>query len=754
MNSGLLAKSTGETIASHTTWCVRAARRLLESLPVSEDQRHSLQHDVLLALAVHDLGKAASGFQRMVQGKQQSWNGKRHEVLSASFCSTLPGMSPSVLLAVLTHHKSLPSDGIVRCDAGCLPFEQLPLEHGALPVWDEMAREWLENRERLAEEWRQICAFLHRDELANIPFELASLSLNPAWLTRGSGKRSQLKVIPFSERFHASLVRGLVVASDHLGSAHLTPRPIPDLRQFTVLRHETRPFQDAAGETQGSAILRAPTGSGKTEAALLWAQRNQIPFGRLFYVLPYTASINAMYRRLGPGSSPDQPGTFGKDNVGILHARATASLYAMLEGLDDDCSRLDRQRNARELVGLAYEMWYPIRVCTPHQILRFVLRGKGWETMLSEFPGACFIFDEVHAYDPRVVGLTLATAKLLNKWSGRTLFLSATFPAFLLRLIRGTLGDVPLIAPDPTKKKDREILDRHRHIVEIRTGNVLDNLEAMLKAIDLAESTLIVCNHVPTAQIVFGRLVGKFGDACLLLHGRFNQEDRNDIERRITRSPLPKVLVATQVVEVSLDIDFDQAFLELAPVDALIQRMGRVNRAGIRKSGPAPVVLFTEQVNKQPLYCSCSGASHTADCRVQRSLDELDHISNPISENDLVNAANRVYLDGYTGDDERAFEEGLHHPDIVDFESRLLAGSHQEWVEHVIEKSDGTIEVLPNCLKQQFESLRKEGLWIEANSLLVPIRVRSLNWLRPRLNMTSDPWLINAPYSKSLGLQL
>src|SRR5439155_1766691 len=144
---------------------------------------------------------------------------------------------------------------------------------------------------------------------------------------RGPGRSAQRKLIPFEERQHASLVRGLMIAADHLGSAGHRPPAIPPLRDYSVLgsreqqpnelpdtarvtkhaaglhghRLASRPFQKRTGAISESAILHAPTGSGKTEAALLWAQKNQVANGRLFYVLPYTASINAMYQRLGPG---------------------------------------------------------------------------------------------------------------------------------------------------------------------------------------------------------------------------------------------------------------------------------------------------------------------------------------------------------------------------------------------------------------------------------------------------------------------
>src|SRR5260370_13356515 len=101
MSAGLLAKSTGETIATHTEWCLKAAQALLECLPLANEHRQRIEKDVLFALAVHDVGKAASGFQRMVRREQTDWAGRRHEILSASFASTLPGISAPVLLAVL-----------------------------------------------------------------------------------------------------------------------------------------------------------------------------------------------------------------------------------------------------------------------------------------------------------------------------------------------------------------------------------------------------------------------------------------------------------------------------------------------------------------------------------------------------------------------------------------------------------------------------------------------------------------------------
>jgi len=740
----ILAKSSGETLSEHTIECLKVAQSLIESLPFQEEKRAKLREDVLLAVAMHDAGKSAKGFQEILQKKQKDWRGKRHEIISAAFASGIRGISPAIIFSILTHHKSIPTDGITQV-FGVLPYEQIPIRQEA-PVWREMADEWRKNRELFLKEWKEICKHLNNVLTKSLPdeCELKPLSFDPSWLERGSGQRGQKKSIPFDERFYASIVRGLVITSDHLGSVKKVPPKIPELINFQVFKSGQfpRPFQKSVGDCEGSTILRAPTGSGKTEAALLWAQKNQKHNGRLFYVLPYTASINAMYRRLKM--------IFG-ENVGLVHYRATAALYSMLESDEDIASRLDKQKTATALSELAREIYFPIRVCTPHQILRYTLRGKGWETMLAEFPNACFIFDEIHAYDPRVVGLTLASAKLLARWETKCLFLSATLPSFLHKLISDTIEDIPFIEPDPTQYEDRKILDKKRHIVKIRDGTIKESIEEIVQAIRNTSSTLIVCNHIRTSQEIYSMLKKEMPrENIKLLHSQFNQEDRNRIENEIINKSMPKVLVATQVVEVSLDVDFNQGFFEPAPIDALIQRMGRVNRSGSRP--PANIVIFTRTINPHNLYCECRGESHKGDCRVKLTIDELQKLDNPIGEKDLVKAADEVYGEGYQGEDKTKFDEGFNHPDIKKFEAQLLAGAHLDWVEEIIAKTDGIFEVLPISLVDRFNKRQEEGLWIEANSLLVPIRFGTLSGLHGIVDKNNDPWIIRCDYLPETGL--
>lgn len=728
MNNVILAKDNGETLSEHTLRCFQVADILLDKLPFADSMIETLRNDLKIALAVHDVGKAATGFQKVLRKEVEKW-GHRHEIISAAFASSL-SVKDEVLLAVITHHKPLPADGI-SANKGCLPDEEIPIGTELTPIWNQIAKEWEQNISAFQVEWKKITATMQRNDLNKI-LKLSPLSMDKSWLRRSK----QARRVPFERRLYASILRGILISSDHLASnttisIESMPRHIPILKDYSLVNQSLRDFQKRAGDMKGHLILRAPTGSGKTLAALLWAQRNQKKNGRLFYVLPNIASINAMYERLRDN--------FG-DNVGLLHSRAASSLYSIFESDNNSSSKLQNQRIATIFSHLAREMWFPIRVCTPHQILRYSLHGKGWETMLSEFPNSCFIFDEVHAYDPTITGLTVATAKYLTKQDASCLFLSATMPSFLRKILEKELAPISFLEPsdDPS---DQQIINQKRHAVEIIDGNIISNIDLIIKEAEKAHSTLVICNHVPTAQKVYEEIKRRIGGA-VLLHSRFCKRDRNKIEQQIIQS-LPKVLVSTQVVEVSLDIDFEQGFSEPAPVDALVQRFGRINRRG--KRPPATIRIFNKQLHGYDIYDKVL---------VNKSLQEFSSLVNPLGEQDLVQAADRVYEDGYSEDAKSMYEQALNHDLIREFEKNLVAGVHYEWVEEVIDRSDGTVELLPSSLLGEYTDLENKGLRIEADSLLVPVRVRRAHALSKYLDKLHDPWIIKMPYSATTGLQL
>ena len=718
----LLAKSaddTGaeETLFDHSVRVVETTRQLCDRLPFPAADRAYLKCKLELAAALHDTGKAAAGFQRWLRKQQANWNGWRHEVLSAAFASSFPGVTDEVIFAVLTHHRQIPGlheQGALRWFAS-YGFEG----------WRGMCTEFDQNRPEFDRLWDQLCDRISRPELKTGGAPTLSIRLGQDWL---DGTR-QLREIEFEKRREASLIRGLLVSGDHLASGHSELPPMIRLAEFPV-GIDPRPFQTEASRTIGHAVLCAPTGSGKTEAAFLWAAANQTENGRLFYVLPYTAAINAMHgrlQRLLKGAS---------DSVGLLHGRAAHHLYASLQS-DYPAEPAAAQNEARARARLAREMYHPVRVCTPQQLLRHTLHGKGWEQMLAEVPGACLIFDEVHSYDPELAGLTLGTARLFAAMGAKTMFASATLPHFLRKEIEDLFPVLP-ITPDSAKERDREIMDRKRHAVEIRPGTLLEAVNEIAAEANSGRSVLVVCNHVRSAQHMYCALRKELGEiSTLLFHGRFHMRDRRDKERALAEASLPRVLVATQVVEVSLDISYDLGYFEPAPVDALAQRMGRVNRNG---DTPVRIVIVEKSINRHPLYSS--------DLTLN-TLRRLGAIRGPLGERDLIAICDEVYANGYTGQQRDAFVERLNHPFFVNFEQTLIAGRHERWTESVIDKADGRAEVLPRSLRREYDLLINEKRWLDADALLVTAPVRRYWQL---VNRRTDPWEIDLPYDKDLGL--
>lgn len=764
----------GESLYHHSLNVARNTQRVCERLPFPKNRRKELAGKLIEAGVFHDLGKAATGFQKMLRTKVP-W-GHRHETLSTALAYVLnPNLNETALFAILTHHKDIPKDGINN--RRYLPTGELPPKFFYTPEtvqWELMLSELKENWELIQDLFEDLQKELKLNwQEIEIKNELMDLGLNEAWLERDNSiKQSQKKQIPKEKRWEASLMRGLLITSDHLASAidrktgeHPKIPDIPQLLDFEKKIQadeipedaELYPFQQKMYDTKGKAILKAPTGSGKTLAALLWACKNQSENGRLFYVLPYTASINAMTTRFRE--------IFGEDNVGILHHRNADFLFRSME--KDELSVKLKNKQARHLQSLAREMYHPIRITTPHQILRFALRGRGWETGLAEFVNSCIVFDEIHAFEPLITGLTLATAKLLTQepFNAKVLFTSATIPKFLENLIKDNLqmDNLSVIEPNPEKEGDKEVCDKKRHTIEVRKGNLLDNLPKIVEEIKTSkQSTLIFCNHVKTSQQIYKKLIDeyRFSDVTLL-HSRFNGRDRTNIEKEITRKKsdeetaelknkieknpeLIPILVATQAVEVSLDIDYERGYTEPAPADALGQRLGRVNRKG--KRPPAQIVVFDEPVNGY-LY---------DEILTNKTVALLKGVESELSEQELTEIVDQVYEDGYSESAQENFERGINNLDVANFGDNIIAGTHNDWIGEIIDNSDKQIEVLPSKFEKKYKRLKKKQRYIEARQLIVSIRLgqyHKANKMKAiHYNESIREFVTTLSYDKNIGL--
>lgn len=656
-----MAKSTPPlSLRRHTEDVRGAVAALTEALKTPLTQVAPLGFDHMLQVAAffHDLGKSAIGFQAVVthQGENRPRWGYRHEALSAAIllATGLQECSdPRLLAVVLTHHNGLDDDKLLRCTGRNLPRSEF--ERTAMRVWREKVAElepwwgWVRNyvSEAVQDGLIPPLPCLLPDKPAALPnlYELAGQ------LERTIKKACGLE----AETLPWILARGLLMAGDHLASAGLG---VPLTHLVGVNIRAAEGFQARVQATRGSALLEAPTGSGKTEAALHWALANRVGGERIFYVLPYQASINKMGERLG--------NLFGPNNVGILHHRAalqefTRHFEAESGNYENEADQYAQASQAARLRTEATKQFYrPVKVVTPYQLLKLMFGCRYFEIGLSELLGGLVIFDEIHAYDPHAAALIEVMVEHLCTLNVRFLFMTATFPDFLKARLQNVLGHVPALAVERETKRDSELLDRARHTLHVHDCALEKFTESIVT--DAATGTvLVVCNRVKQAQEIF-RALEKHLPSVALLHSRFIGRDRtakenalaafpNDKNSLRQQIPCARVLIATQVVEVSLNLSFDTLYTEIAPVDALLQRFGRVNRMGQHLVPVAVHVAAIYDVDRvQHIYPQ------------ERLAATLYSAPNGC---DLTSAAERewvraAYAAGYTADEQKKYDDARH----------------------------------------------------------------------------------------------
>jgi CRISPR-associated endonuclease/helicase Cas3 len=782
LENELWAKSAGkgqddapESLAQHT-WLVleRLADfvRLRPDLPARVG-RPSLWNCLYWATFLHDFGKVMPGFQGLLRGDRAAkaaWGGHRHELFSLAFVDWLAlGLGNDdlawVAAAIVSHHRD--REEMSRLYPIPDPDELDPLIEDLAALSPAHVRglyDWLVACGAL---W---AAHLGLDELGVTtipfpsdmpPFAAASVTRRVRhWLRqyeRLVGRPGQK-----DDNGFAALIalRGHILSADHSGSAHADRIPRVTMTGDLVLcsrglaEDNLFDHQRAAAATVGSALLVAPTGTGKTEAALLWAARQAADGNapRLFYTLPYQASMNAMLRRLAE--------TFGSDFVQPQHGRALLATYRWL--MEQGEKPENAARVARERGNLARLHYPPVRVFSPYQMLKGMYRLKGYEAQQTDYHDGLFIFDEIHAYEVRRLALILRTIAYLRRhYNARFLIMSATFPTLIRGWLTEALGETPIVTATPELYRAFQ-----RHRIRVVEGHALDetNLARIRADAQAGKSVLVVCNVVARAQKVYemlGEPLKQAGIEVILLHGRFNMRDRSakeDLIRRRTGADSlekgPTVLVATQAVEVSLDIDLDTLYSEAAPLEALVQRFGRVNRRGAK--GIANVHIFTTPPDEQKkIY----------DQRlVERTLALLTrHAGQAVDESAIGDWLDEIY-EGEIVD--RWREEFA--TTAAEFDTAVVNTLRPFQSDHTVEAQfdklfDG-MEVLPaggdDAILREYEALIEAGRTIDAGELLVPLsygqyaQIDKARRAYPLDEKRRWPMVVEVPYTSEQGLDL
>lgn len=716
----MLAKKycgTGEkvTLQMHTNDLLEVAESLKKCFPFlpSISKIENFWELLRLAIIFHDIGKATLGFQELMSCTRAIYP-FRHEWLSCSVFLNISIENHDKILvanAILSHHKD---------------FKELQkrLKQSEVAKKDFENGEDINLKEELffESEFSSLDVDWIKSFLSEYGIELKRIEpINPLpKLTK-----EWIKIDPNIDKttkFQNIFLSASLSICDHNASAGINKILILEESDFRFLdKYTPKNHQKECWESNEDLLLIAPTGSGKTESAIGWI-KNQIKKeqSRIFYVLPFTASINAMTKRMIENFQDDKL-------VGLLHGKAKFFI-------DEEYEKQEGQ-TLKELIDTHKKINRPFKIVTPYQILKWAFGVKGFEKGLTELAGSCIVFDEIHIYDKEIFQRIIFFLKWLKENLGIKVFImTATMPTFLQDIIVKELDIKKSI------KADHNLLrNLVRHKIKILNGGIDVQKEFVKDLLRNGKSVIIVCNTVAKAQEIYKNI--DFEDK-LLLHSRFNAKDRTKKEQNLYVENKPKLLIGTQAIEVSLDIDYDVIITEPAPLDSLLQRFGRVFRKRKFDEHLPPNCYITNIIEN-------SFARIYEDSVLKKTLFELEKIDNQIVDESIIQKMLDAVYEPF--DINRDLEDSFFNMMDSLFPFNIYEDNEEEF-----EKQFDGVQVLPHCCLEEFSRYKESKQYLEAEKLFVPIsKSQFVNFKKKNLiNIDKNEKIniIRLKYSNEMGL--
>ncbi|MGR9116778.1 MAG: CRISPR-associated helicase Cas3' [Gammaproteobacteria bacterium] len=468
-----------------------------------------------------------------------------------------------------------------------------------------------------------------KKRLQSVSWQLAGMAVLADWLGSNQAYFPYLdQVIPLEEYWKQIALPNAVKAIQALPEQAET-QVFFDIKQLFGFIEKPTPLQNYAIEAPLSQsaqlfILEDVTGAGKTEAALVLAQRlmGEGLANGIYIALPTMATANAMYERLGkvyrkfyqPENNPSLILAHGARDLSTSFKQ---SVFLPEQGKKDADYLNGRNEDEQEQTATAFcNAWLAdsrkkalladIGVGTLDQALLAVLPARHQSLRLLGLSRKILLVDEVHAYDSYMQKLLNALLEAHARQGGSVILLSATLPREMRKgLVKAfhqgldtdapelTCEDYPLVTHTPTGGEIEQPLDTREEVKRTVQVERLASEKAVLEKIqNTVAAGQCVCwirNTVKDARRSYQDLLddGLCSSQLSMFHSRFAMCDRQQVESQtLTRfgkdstadDRKGKVLIATQVVEQSLDLDFDVLLTDLAPIDLIIQRAGRLQR--------------------------------------------------------------------------------------------------------------------------------------------------------------------------------
>jgi CRISPR-associated endonuclease/helicase Cas3 len=711
-----------ETLVEHTENVLQSLLKLQERYP---ELPNTFWESAFIMCLFHDAGKIAQNFQNsLTKGKRDERI--RHELFSGIilwlFSKEFFFKYDKHVAALYSHHKSLNSELIDKDFAQKLYFNKEDLKE-----WFDFIEYKSKNKqnqyfkptEELIAKFSKVTPDIYRNLFLHKFYDEYKLRWDEKSRLEYIHAKAVLNISDWSASGHFNLSKSFLYNENLLLDA-LQKKLENEGKKIDKLSF--RKFQfESKKDTNVLAI--APTGSGKTEASLIWAsQKNE--YDKIIYCLPTRVTSNAIHKRLS--------GYFGNQNCSVVHS--SALLYQKEIDNNYDTRKYLRDRT----------FFSNITVCTIDQLLTQGFNLGFWEVKSFHCRNARIIIDEIHLYSPYTLALILQTIKFLREKLNASFFImSATMPTKLRNLLNEALGgknNYSLI-------QDAELLQSSRNLFEIRKITIQENINEIKSALSNYLKILVVVNTVDQAIELYKQLkptAKKMNKKCICFHSRFIQKDRQNIENQISDiedKGEPVLLIATQVVEVSLDIDFDILFTENAPIDAIIQRAGRINRKRNSKKDSKVIVHQHSNVSEEYVY--------TETDILDKTFEVLSDLHNSkITEGEFLNLVDKVYED-IDITQKLSFQEGWKAYHSIQSTYHFLGDCPSNSEEAMTRDGLDTVSVIPS---QFYEELQVEEIQ-KHEKVKYELSIQKNRYAATRTFLDSDGFkYVNYKYFDDIGL--
>jgi CRISPR-associated endonuclease/helicase Cas3 len=530
------AKDKGETIEEHTNKVLKSFEILANYANFSKEEKEIIRELIFF----HDLGKVQPSFQKKVGNllfKDFKDSNIPHELISPSF--------------VWQDKRKEIKENLSKMG---LDKEELFKLFVFLIISHHRRGDDIYNDEKIDEKIKKAIDYLN-----NYLKEKFNIQLNLEHYYRVSklvklfndfNNHQIEKFFPYRVRWLGALIK-----SDYSASAEIEPEtPFEGeySKKFINFVNEKKfklnDFQIKAGENSNkNIVLIASTGMGKTEASMNW-----INGSKGIYLLGIRTAVNEVFKRYR--------NVFGEKNVGLLHGE---SLYFLI--------REDNDKDFETKIEKVRKLSYPITIATGDQLVTSVFKYPGFELNYLTCSYSKIVVDEIQSYEPSSIASIVVFLREIHKLGGKFMLMTATMPPFVKKEFE-ELDNVVFLGPYFTNLK--------RHKIKIIDEDI-NNSNELTKIIENNQDKkiLIILNTVKKAQEIYSKLrETELKTKVNLIHSRFTQKDRREKENTITNTIYPSIWITTQVVEASIDIDFDILITECSSVESLLQRLGRCYR--------------------------------------------------------------------------------------------------------------------------------------------------------------------------------